>query len=85
MPHSATLFRAVLLLHNIEPALAKRDVTQQLAKHLKIDETPFKRIFDLREKKSGKSFDEVSANKLFSDYVEQIENVIQVVDRLEKS
>ncbi len=81
----SALFRAVLLLHNVEPALAKRDVTQQLAKHLKIDCTAFERIFELREKNTHRAFDEVSANKLFSDYLEQIETVIEAVDRLEKS
>ena len=81
----ATLFRAVLLLHNVEPALAKRDVTEQLTRHLRIDGAPFEKIFEMREKKNYTTFDEVSANRLFSDYLERIENVIEAVDHLEKS
>ncbi len=81
----AALFRAVLLLHNIEPPVTKREVVQQLVKNLKIDGTPFEKIFDLREQNTSQTFDEVSANRLFSGYLEQIENVIETVDRLEKS
>ncbi|MGI8469480.1 MAG: hypothetical protein ACR2N3_13605 [Pyrinomonadaceae bacterium] len=81
----ATLFRAVLLLHGVEPPLAKRDVARMLARHLKIDGAPFEKIFDLREKNAFAQMDEVSANRLFSEYMEQIENVIEAVDRLEKS
>ena len=81
----STLFRAVLLLHEIEPALAKRDVVQMIAKHLKIDSAPFEKIFEIREKKTAKAYDEASASRLFSDYLAQIESVIEAVDRLEKS
>ncbi|MGI9036228.1 MAG: hypothetical protein ACR2GD_09345 [Pyrinomonadaceae bacterium] len=81
----SALFRAVLLLYGIEPPLAKRDVVKMIAKHLKIDDAPFEKIFEMREKSASPALDEVSANRLFSDYLEQIENVIEAVDRLEKS
>lgn len=79
------LFRAVLLLHSVEPPTAKREVVRATAKHLKIDGEPFEKIFNLREKNASNSLDEVSANKLFSDYMEQIENVIEAVDNIRKS
>ena len=79
------LFRAVLLLHNIEPPLAKRDVVRMLTKHLQTDGAAFAQILEMREKNALPVLNEVSANRLFSDYLEQIENVIKAVDRLEKS
>ena len=36
-------------------------------------------------KKMRRTFDEVSANQLFSDYMHEIENVIEAVDNLDKS
>ena len=81
----SSLFRAVLLLHNIEPSLGKHAVVHQLRKHLKLDCSAFEKIFEMREKKSFGRFDEVAANRLFSDYMKEIEAVIESVDRLEKS
>jgi predicted nucleotidyltransferase len=78
----SALFRAVLLLHGIEPPVAKQAVVRATAKHLKIDGTPFERIFDIREKGAYDSLNEVSANQLFSDYMEQIEQVIEAVDKV---
>lgn len=80
----SSLFRAVLILHGVNPPVTKRAVVHATAKHLEIDETPFIRIFEMREKNAA-ALDEVSANRLFSDYMDQIENVIETVDRLEKS
>ena len=77
----AALFRAVLLLHGIDPPVAKHAVVQATTKHLKIDGAPFERIFDIREKGAYDSLNDVSANQLFSDYMEQIERVIEAVDK----
>lgn len=81
----AALFRAVLLLHGIDPPVAKREVVKMTAEHLKINGEPFERIFEIREKGASITLDEVSANRLFSDYMEQIENVIDAVDNVKKS
>jgi hypothetical protein len=78
----AALFRAVLLLHGIDPPVAKREVVQMTAEHLKIDGEPFNRIFDIRERGIPEAFHEVAANRLFSDYLRQIENVIGAVDKV---
>jgi hypothetical protein len=76
------LFRAALLLHGIDPPVAKRDVLRAAVKHLKIDGTPFERILNIRETGNFDSLDEVSANRLFSDYIREIERVIEAVDKV---
>ena len=83
----ATLFRAVLLLYGIEAPVNKREIVQLTARHLKINNEPFEKIFELREKgaSDGAHLDEVSANRLFADYLREIENVIEAVDRVSKS
>lgn len=76
----AALFRAVLLLHGLKPPVTKHEVVALTAQHLKIDGVPFEKIFHIRENNFAKTLDEVSANQLFADYMEQIEKVIEAVD-----
>lgn len=78
----AALFRAVLLLHGVEPPFRKHEVVAMTATHLKIDGKPFEKIFNIRENNFAGKLDEVEANQIFSDYMEQIEKVIEAVDRL---
>ncbi len=79
------LFRAVLLLHGFTPPTAKREIIAATVQKLKIDGKPFEKIFDIRENSSSNKLDEVSANQLFAEYLREIENVIEAVDKLEKS
>ncbi len=79
------LFRAVLLLYGIEPPLTKHAIIEATVKHLKIDGEPFEKILEIREKSASNSLNEVSANQLFSGYMEQIEQVIDAVDKVDKS
>jgi len=81
----ASLFRAVLLLHKIEPPITKPEIVSATVKHLKIDPKPFEKIFELRENLASKTFDEVAANELFSSYMNEIERVIHAVDDVQKS
>lgn len=81
----AALFHAVLLIHGIEPPVTKHEIVALTAENLQIDGRPFVKIFNIRENNFAKTLDEMSANQLFADYMEQIENVIEAVDRLEKS
>ncbi len=81
----AALFRAVLMIQGFEPPVTKHEIVALTAEHLKIDGSPFVKIFNIRENNFAKPLDEVSANQLFADYLEQIENVIEAVDKLEKS
>jgi hypothetical protein len=79
------LFRAVLLLHKVEPPVTKLEVVRATARHLKIDGAPFEKIFALREKNASNPLNEVSANELFSAYMREIESVIEAVDKVRKS
>ena len=81
----AALFRAVLLINGIEPPVTKQKVVARTVEELKIDGSPFVKIFNIRENNLAKPLDEVAANQIFADYMEQIENVIETVDKLKKS
>jgi len=80
----AALFRAVLVVCGIEPPLTKREIVATTADHLKINGTPFEKIFNIRENNFAAKLDETSANTLFGEYMEQIENVIDAIDALDK-
>jgi hypothetical protein len=80
----AALFRAVLILLGEEPPVAKEDSVRAAVRSLGLDGTPFERIFELRARK-GSALTEAEANRLFSTYMEQIERVIEAVDRIEAS
>ncbi len=77
----AALFRAVLLLKNTEPPVAKRETVSATARLLGLEAEPFDRIFDLRE--SGASvLTDTEANDIFAAYMAQIERVIEAVDKI---
>lgn len=79
------LFRAVLLLYRIEPPLGKRGIIDSTVKNLNVNPEPFEKIFAIRENKASNTLNEVSANQLFSSYMEEIERVIDAVDKVKKS
>ena len=81
----AALFRAVLYIFGVETPQTKREVVALTAQHLKIDGTPFEKVFNIRENNFDQDLTETAANQLFADYMEQIENVIDAVDALNKS
>lgn len=81
----AALFRAVLILHGVRPAITKQAVVALTVKTLKLDGEPFEKIFEFRENSASNSLNEVTANQLFSKYMEQIESVIDAVDKIKKS
>ena len=77
----AALFRPVLMLHGLEPPIAKPECVRATVKLLGLDLAPFERIFDLRA--TGETLlTDVEANDLFGAYLEQIERVIEAVDSL---
>jgi len=77
----AALFRAVLMLHGEEAPVSKPDCVRATAKLLRLDPTPFERIFEFR---SGGNLptSEKEANDLFGAYLFQIEQVVEAVDNL---
>jgi len=78
----AALFRAVLMLYGQEAPIAKPDCVRATAKLLKLDPTPFEKIFEFRA--SGKlPSSEKEANEIFGAYLLQIEQVVEAVDQLE--
>ena len=80
----AALFRAVLVLHGLETPATKPEIVAMTVRHLHIDGEPFEKIFHIRENKATGNLDETSANRLFGEYMEQIEKVIDAVDTLDK-
>jgi predicted nucleotidyltransferase len=78
----AALFRAVLLLLGQEAPVAKPDCVRATAQLLKLDPTPFERIFEIRTSDNLPS-SERDANELFSAYMLQIEQVVEAVDELD--
>jgi hypothetical protein len=78
----AAIFRAVLLLHGVEPPARKHAVVALTVEKLGIDGVPFEKIFNIGKDNFAETLNEVSANALFADYMEQIENVIEAVDKI---
>jgi hypothetical protein len=79
----AALFRAVLLLLREEAPVAKADCVRATARLLKLDVTPFERIFEFRTT-GALPRSEKEANELFAAYMFQIEQVVEAVDELER-
>ena len=77
----AALFRAVLMLHNQEAPVSKPDCVRQTASLLRLDPTPFERIFEFRSVGNLPS-SEKEANDLFGAYLFQLEQVVEAVDNL---
>ena len=82
MASFAAIFRAVLLLYGLQPPVTKREILALIVEHLKIDGNAFDRILNIREHNFDGTLDEVSANELFAEYMEQIELVIAAVDQI---
>jgi hypothetical protein len=78
----AALFRAVLLLHGKTPPQRKHEVVAMTASELGLDFIPFEKIFNIREDNFADNLDDVKANALFTEYMAQIEKVIDSVDAI---
>ncbi len=81
----AAVFSAVLILHGIEPRAKKREVIALLVDHLGLDGVVFEKILNIRKNDLAATLDEVSATELFGKYLEQIEKVIDSVDKAGRS
>jgi hypothetical protein len=75
----AALFRAVLILYGEEAPVAKPDCVRATARRFGLDPTPFEKIFAFRASEYVPPT-EKEANDIFAAYLEQIDNVIQLVD-----
>jgi len=79
----AVLFGAVLLMHGVDPPARKHEVVALSVEKLGLDGLVFERIFNIREDNYSDALNEVSANELFAQYMEQIEKVIDSVDAID--
>lgn len=77
----AALFRAVLILHGQTAPVSKPDGVRSTATLLRLDPTPFERIFQFRSGGNLPS-SEKEANDLFGAYLFQVEQVVEAVDNL---
>lgn len=84
LPSFVALFRAILILKGIDPPATKHEIVALTARHLDVKGLPFEKIFNIRENNFTDTLDEKSANALFGEYMEQIENVINAVDNIGK-
>jgi predicted nucleotidyltransferase len=76
------LFRHALLLSGVEAKFAKREVIEQVKDAFGVDPEPLLALLDMREgQRKPRDVDPVP---LFARYMEQIQIVVDVVDRLEK-
>jgi hypothetical protein len=78
-----SLFRGVLLVLGTEPPVGRRSTLALTIEQLGIDGQPFEKIYNIRHNNFDGAMDEVEANELFADYMEEIERVIAIVDGLE--
>jgi len=78
----AAIFRAVLLLHGKPAPVAKPDCVRATVDLLKLDRAPFERIFEFRAADKLPAT-EAEANAIFAGYMDQIEQVIEVIDELD--
>lgn len=80
LPSVVTLFRAALMLFGVEVSTHKREVVARAADQFGIEGAPFEKIINIRKNNFTEELDEIAANALFGEYLEQIEKVIDAVD-----
>ncbi|HVF31356.1 MAG TPA: nucleotidyltransferase domain-containing protein [Pyrinomonadaceae bacterium] len=78
----SALFRAVLLLAGVTAPAKKHEVVAMTVERLDLSGATFEKIFNIRENNFAENLDEAGANRLFADYMEQIERVIDAVDQM---
>ncbi len=78
----AALFSAVLLLQGITPPATKHEIVAMTVGHLGLDGAVLEKIINIRKNNFAETLDEVEANRLFGAYMEQIEKVIDSVDKV---
>ena len=76
------LGRHALLLAGIDASWHKREIVQQLGETAHIDTAPFNTLLELREEKKTRL--EIEAGALFEQYLQQVQAMVEFVDRLEK-
>ncbi len=75
------LFRAVLSFHKMDTPQTRSAVINAMAQQFKINPNPFMKILQFRENGIESAFDEKTANELFTQYIAEIEKVIDLIDK----
>lgn len=83
LPSFAILFGAALILKGVQPPATKHEIVALAADELGVDGRPFEKIFNIRENNFTATLNDRTANELFGEYLEQIENVIAAIDAIE--
>jgi len=74
------LFRGVLMVMGDEPPVDRHGTLALAVEKLALNGRPFETIYNIRRNNLAAEMTEVDANKLFSDYMNEIERVIEAVD-----
>jgi hypothetical protein len=76
------LGRHALLAAGVEAKTDRRALVKQLGALLKMDVTPFEKLLDIREDKSGPDIGD--PGELFAQYLDCIRRLVEFVDGLEE-
>jgi hypothetical protein len=76
------LFRGVLMLKGVDAPVGRHDTLALTVEKLELDGKPLETIYNIRKKNVAAPMDEVAANELFSEYLEQIDRVIEAIDAM---
>ena len=77
------LFRGVLMVLGIDAPVGRHATLALTVDKLKLNGPAFEKIFNIRQNNFEGPMSDSDANQLFADYLEQIEKVIDFVDRLD--
>ncbi len=80
----AALFRAVLILYGEDAPVAKPDCVRATVRRFGLNGEPFERIFELRASDYLPP-NEKEANEIFAAYMEQLQQVVEVVDEFDRA
>jgi predicted nucleotidyltransferase len=77
------LFRGVLIIIGAEAPVRRHATLALTVDKLKLNGAAFEKIFNIRQNNYQGPMSETEANQLFAEYLEQIESVINFVDKLD--
>lgn len=80
----AALFRAVLILYGEDAPVAKPDCVRATVRRFGLNGEPFERIFEFRASDYLPP-NEKEANEIFAAYMEQLQQVVEVVDEFDRA
>ena len=74
------LFRGVLMIMGSEPPIDRHGTLALTVEKLNLNGRPFETIYNIRQNNLGAAMTDVEANRLFADYMHELERVIEAVD-----